>query len=158
MDLSNAVIEVTGLHSVRLSIPPWVIDAEVDDRFGLPILTQLSVINEREGITASSLSGLPIRHITRIAANAVWVMEETIYRALATRRSGRRSEPLDHYQPVLQVADWAARSGRKGGPAICVAQFWGVHERTARRWLAVASRVAGEPQTPESDPGQAGNR
>src|SRR5690606_40525848 len=103
MDLSNAVIEVTGLHSVRLSIPPWVIDAEVDGRFGLPTLTRLSVINEREGITASSLSGLPIRHITMIAANAIWGREETIYRALATRRSaGRRSWPHDDYQPGLQ--------------------------------------------------------
>src|SRR5690606_33821567 len=101
MDLSSAVIEVTGLHSVRLSIPPWVIDAEVDERFGLPTLTQLSVINEREGITASSLSKLPIRHITMIAANAVWGMEETIYRALATRRpAGKRSWPPDHYQRV----------------------------------------------------------
>lgn len=152
MDLSRATVEVTGLSSVRLCVDSWVVDAEVQIRSDRPVLVDMHVRNDSEGITATLLSGLPIRGITLLAANAVWGVEETIYRTLATplddcrrRSAGVRSWPPDHYRRVRQVAAWAVRSGRPGGPAVCVGQFWGVSIRTARRWLAVASR---DEQTP----------
>jgi hypothetical protein len=142
MDLSKATVEVTGLSSVRLCADGWIVDADVEVRDGRPVLVRLGLVHQG-GINAMLLSMLPTRHITMIAANAVWGAEETIYRTLATPRpAGSRAWGADHYLRVWRVAQWAARSGRAGGPAVCVGQFWGVHERTARRWLAVASRVA----------------
>jgi len=145
MDIERAMVEVTGVRQVRICVPPWIVTARVAQlHTGRPILADLCVQHE-EGITAARLATLPVRQITMLAAEAMWGAEETIYRMSATPLSpGMRSHPPEHYRRVARVAEWATRSARPGGPAVCVAQFWDVHVRTARRWLARARSGAAE--------------
>lgn len=139
MNIERATVETVGANQVRICAPPWIVSARVEVRGGRPVLADLHVEHE-DGITAARLASLPVRHITALAAATAWGAEETMYRMLATpagdRRWSGRPHSRDHYQRVERVAEWAARSARAGGPAVCVAQFWGVHVRTARRWLA----------------------
>lgn len=143
VDISQAVIERTGTSEVRIGLPPWDITAHIHHIDGVPTLTTVTIHNPA-GINATALSRIPWHRLTAIAADALWGGEEAIYRRMATPiKEAGRQRSAQHYQRVAKVAAWAARSKRPGGPAVCVAQFWGVHERTARRWLAAAARCVG---------------
>jgi hypothetical protein len=88
-------------------------------------------------ITSATLSQIPLRQIAQVAASALQGEGEAQYRMLARPRPpGARSWPDDHYERVARVAAWARATGRPGGAAGAVAEFWGVHYRTARRWLS----------------------
>jgi hypothetical protein len=153
MDITQAVVERLDHDQVRIYLNPVLLTARVNVIDNRPVLVELTIHNDA-GITASSLADLPMRGITMLAASAVFGAEESIYRRLATPTAvGVRSWTAEHYRRVSQVAAWAARSKRRGGPAVCVAEFWDVHERTARRWLAEASRL--EADAPDEQPRQA---
>src|SRR5690349_6332565 len=90
-----------------------------------------------EPITSTVLSLIPVRQIASVAASALAVEGEAQYRMLAAPRPpGLRSWPPDHFQRVARVAAWARATGRTGGAAGAMAEFWGVHYRTARRWIS----------------------
>ena len=149
------MVAVTGVNTVRISLPPWEITATIDNVADRPVLVELHAVNP-EGVTATGLSTLPIRHLTMLGAAAIWGAEETMYRMLASPRDAvpvramltAHSPRADHFQRVAAVASWAARSGRPGGVAATVAEFWGVHVRTARRWLAKVASLEVTPAVP----------
>lgn len=141
MDVSRAQVANLG-DEVELNDPnwPWVIrvriTASVDDR---PWITVLTVYGQ-EPITSVALAQLPLRQITHVAASTLAGEGEAHYRMLAKPRpSGTRSWPSEHFYRVSRVASWALATGRPGGAAGAVAEFWGVHLRTARRWLSRVS-------------------
>jgi hypothetical protein len=90
-----------------------------------------------QGITSTVLTQVPVRQIASVAASAMKGEGEAQYRMLARPRpAGSRSWPPDHFSRVARVGAWARSTGRPGGAAGAVAEFWGVHYRTARRWLS----------------------
>lgn len=144
MDVSRAQLSNTG-NEVVLIDPGWpfIVRAQVDGTTDRPALKSLA-LESRDGrpITATALSQLPLRQITHVAVSATAGEGEAQYRMLARPRpNGQRSWSQDHFQRVARVASWARSTGRPGGAAGAVAEFWGVHLRTARRWL---SRVQGQ--------------
>lgn len=161
MDVSRAQVANTG-DEVVLVDPgwPWTVRVLVGEVDGRPAITTLTVeARELEGgavvgggtyrlpITAGVLDQLPIRQLTHVAASALAGEGETHYRMLArSRPRGQRGWPADHFQRVARVGAWARATGRPGGAAGAVAEFWGVHLRTARRWLAQARAAAPAPR------------
>lgn len=139
MDVSRAQIANKG-DEVELFEPtwPWTIRVQMAPNSEQPEIIRLTVDSRNcEPITATSLAQLPLRQIARVAASELAGAGEAQYRMLARPRpSGERSWPDDHYQRVARVASWARSTGRPGGAAGAVAEFWGVHYRTARRWLS----------------------
>ena len=112
---------------------PAVIGLEIEARYGQPI-------------TSTVLSQVPVRQIASVAASAIRGEGEAQYRMLARPRpQGSRSWPTDHFLRVARVAAWARATGRPGGAAGAVAQFWGVHYRTARRWISHPPSDADQP-------------
>lgn len=139
MDVSKA--QVTNLgdkvaleqygwpYTVYVSMYPNAVRPEIES------LT----ITARTGypITSTVLAQLPIQQIAQVAASLLAGEGEAQYRMLARPRpQGSRSWPADHYERVARVAAWARATGRPGGAAGAVADFWDVHYRTARRWLS----------------------
>lgn len=92
-------------------------------------------------ISSAVLAALPVRQIAGVSASALLGGgDEARYRMLAQPLpEGMRSWPPDHYDRVWEVARWARRTGREGGEAGTVAEFWEVCPRTARRWIARAA-------------------
>lgn len=155
MDISQAQVSNLG-DEVVLTDPewPWTLQVRIGEVEGRPAITELTVTaRELEAgatvgggtyqlpITAAVLDQIPLRQLARVAASTMAGEGEAHYRMLARPRpQGSRSWPADHFQRVVRVAAWARSTGRTGGAAGAVAEFWGVHPRTARRWL---SRVPG---------------
>lgn len=138
MDVSRAQLSNLGDEVVLVDPSwPWTIRVRMtaSER---PTVTSL-VIESRDSqsITATTLSQIPVRQIAQVAASALAGEGEAQYRMLASPRpKGRRGWPPDHFQRVAKVAAWARATGRPGGAAGAVSEFWNVHYRTARRWLA----------------------
>lgn len=123
---------------------PWDVYTRISTAGDRPEITDLSVASrpdDPQPITAAVLARLPMRQIAGVAASALAGEGEAQYRMLAQPRPlGMRSWPPDHFERVSRVATWARATGRPGGAAGAVSEFWSVHFRTARRWIATAHR------------------
>lgn len=157
MDVTAAQITNTGTM-IQLVDPafPWTVDVylsqgtERPEVCGLVIWARAEDDNHAEPITSAVLAQIPIRQIASVAASILAGEGEAQYRMLASPRPrGARSWPPDHFIRVALVASWARRTGRPGGAAGAVAEFWGVHYRTARRWIAQAAAEPSPPAVPE---------
>jgi hypothetical protein len=138
MDLSRALVANLG-EGVRIDDPGWpfVVQVDLDVSGGRPAVIALSV-ESRDGspITSAVLSQLPMRQLASVTASVTAGEGEAHYRMLARPRSaGSRWSP-EHFARVVKVAAWATATGRPGGAAGAVAEFWSVHPRTAQRWIA----------------------
>lgn len=138
MDVSRSQLSNTG-EMIQIVDPefPWTVDVYLDQDADRPKVRGLVVwARDDHPITSGVLAQIPIRQLASVAASALRGEGEAQYRMLARPRpQGSRSWPSDHFQRVARVAAWARRTGRPGGAAGTVAEFWGVHYRTARRWL-----------------------
>lgn len=140
MDVSRAQLSNTG-ECIQLTDPdfPYTIDVYLRPEAERPEVRGM-VVWAREGagpITSTVLAQIPVRQIAGVAASAMRGEGEAQYRMLARPRpAGSRSWPPDHFSRVARVAAWARATQRPGGAAGTVSEFWGVHCRTARRWLS----------------------
>lgn len=140
MDVSRAQLSNLA-DTVVLDDPmfPWRVQVRLSEESERPEVAEL-VIRSRDDqpITSSVLAQIPVRQIASVAASALrGEGGEQLMRMLAQPRpKGARSWPADHFQRVTRVAAWARSTGRPGGAAGAVAEFWDVHYRTARRWLS----------------------
>ena len=143
MDVSRAQLSNLG-DEVELVDPgfPWTVRVRLSKNAERPavlgIIVEAREVDDEEGpaITSTVLAQIPVRQLASVAASALKGEGEAQYRMLARPRpDGVRSWPPDHFQRVARVAAWARQTGRPGGAAGAVAEFWGVHYRTARRWL-----------------------
>jgi len=152
MDVSRAQLTNTG-EMVQLIDPafPWTIDVYLSQGTDRPEIKGL-VIWSREAdkpVNGATLLALPLRQIASVAASALAGEGEAQLRMLARPRPpGARSWPPEHYVRVARVVAWARRTGRPGGAAGAVADFWGVHYRTARRWIAQAPAPVSDADRP----------
>lgn len=145
MDVTAAQLSVQddGAELVDPSFP-WTVKVQLDRDAETPTVLALTVsAREDQPITSTALAQIPLRQIASVAASAIKGEGETHYRLLAAPRPhGVRSWPPDHFKRVAIVASWARQTGRPGGAAGAVAEFWNVHYRTARRWIASATAEA----------------
>lgn len=142
MNVSKAQLSNLG-NAVSLIDPefPFEIVVRLSEDADRPEIVEMSVTPSDpecpEPITSTVLAQIPVRQIAGVAASALSGEGEEQYRMLAGPRPvGLRSWPPDHFQRVARVGAWARATGRPGGAAGAVAEFWGVHYRTARRWLS----------------------
>lgn len=141
MDVSRAQLSNLG-DAVTLVDPsfPWEVLVRLSKDAGRPEVVELHVIadpDDPQPITSTALAQIPVRQIASVAASALKGEGEAQYRMLAAPRPpGSRSWPPDHFQRVARVVSWARSTGRPGGAAGAVSEFWGVHYRTARRWIS----------------------
>lgn len=141
MDVSRAQLSNLG-DAVTLVDPSfrWEVLVRLSQDAGRPEVVELHVIadpNDPQPITSTVLAQIPVRQIASVAASALKGEGEAQYRMLAAPRPpGSRSWPPDHFQRVARVVAWARSTGRPGGAAGAVSEFWGVHYRTARRWIS----------------------
>lgn len=138
MDVSRA--QLSNLRDEVVLVDPafpWTVRVRLSEDADRPVVLGLTVESRTgQAITSTALAQIPVRQIASVAASALRGEGEAQYRMLASPRPpGIRSWPPDHFQRVARVAAWARRTGRPGGAAGAVAEFWGVHYRTARRWL-----------------------
>ncbi len=140
MDVSRAQVHNLDGHRIEFVDPdsPFQVQVRMDPNASRPTITELTVRSRGSYIiTSSTLASLPVRQIASVAASELKGEGEALYRMLAQPRPrGARSWPSDHFERVNRVASWARSTGRPGGAAGAVAEFWGVHYRTARRWIA----------------------
>lgn len=131
---------------------PFTLRVQVDRTAPRPAVIRISIeARSDQPVTSTVMSQIPMRQVTNVAVSAVSGEGETHYRMLARPRPrGARSWPEDHFQRVARVAAWARATGRPGGAAGAVAEFWAVHLRTARRWLSRAE-ASGRP-SPRTQP------
>lgn len=138
MDVSAAQLSNLG-DEVELVDPafPWTVRVRLSEDADRPVVLGLTVqARNGQAVTSTVLASIPVRQLASVAASALRGEGEAQYRMLARPRpTGSRSWPPDHFQRVARVASWARQTGRPGGAAGAVAEFWGVHYRTARRWL-----------------------
>lgn len=141
VDVSRAQLSNLG-NAVALVDPdfPWEVLVRLSEDAERPEVVEMSIVadpDKPEPITSSVLAQIPVRQIASVAASALRGEGEAQYRMLARPRpQGSRSWPEEHFRHVARVAAWARRTGRPGGAAGAVSEFWGVHYRTARRWIA----------------------
>lgn len=138
MDVSRAQLSNLG-DEVELVDPsfPWTVRVQVDHVDGRPAVVALAVVARgQEPITSITLDQIPVRQLAGVVASALAGEGEAHYRMLAQPRPPGRSWPPEHFQRVATVAAWARATSRPGGAAGTVAEFWGVHYRTARRWIS----------------------
>lgn len=141
MNVSRAQLSNLG-DAVTLVDPSfgWEVLVRLSKDAGRPEVVELHVIadpDDPQPITSTVLAQIPVRQIASVAASALKGEGEAQYRMLAAPRPpGSRSWPPDHFQRVARVVAWARSTGRPGGAAGAVSEFWGVHYRTARRWIS----------------------
>ncbi len=139
MDVSRAQLSNAG-NEVVIVDPLWPFSVRVAmwPNAERPEVSRITVeAREDQPITSTVLAQIPVKQISQVAASALMGEGEAQYRMLVRPRpQGSRSWPEDHYQRVARVAAWARATGRQGGAAGTVAEFWDVHYRTARRWLS----------------------
>lgn len=137
MDISAAQLSNTGDEIIIVDPNwPWLVRVRITGS-----MLESVTVQSRDGepITSRVLSQLPLQQITHVAVSAIAGEGEAQLRMLARPRpKGQRSWAQDHYRRVARVSRWARSTGRPGGAAQAVAEFWDVHLRTARRWLAQA--------------------
>lgn len=140
MDVSKAQVSNLGDEVVMVDPSwPWTVRARITaDNGGRPVITAMTIESRNgQSITSTALSQIPVRQISHVVASILAGEGEAQYRMLAIPRpQGSRSWPEDHFQRVGRVATWARTTGRPGGAAGAVAEFWDVHYRTARRWIS----------------------
>jgi hypothetical protein len=157
VDVSRAQLSNTGNEVILTdSRWPWTIRVQMWPNAERPEVKRLTIeACTDQPITSTVLTQIPVRQIAQVAASALQGEGEAQYRMLARPRpEGSRSWPEDHYRRVAMVAAWARATGRAGGAAGAVSEFWGVHFRTARRWLAHLQQVEGQPsRQSRSSPG-----
>lgn len=141
MDVTAAQLSNQG-DGVELVDPgfPWTVFVRLSEDAEAPTVLGLAVAaRDGQPITSTVLAQIPVRQIASVAVSALKGEGEAQYRMLASPRPhGVRSWPEDHFRRVALVAGWARKIGRPGGAAGAVSEFWGVHYRTARRWIAAA--------------------
>lgn len=141
MNVSRAQLSNLG-NAVSLVDPafPWEVIVRLSPEADRPEVLEMVIVadpNDPRPITSAVLADIPVRQIASVAMSALNGEGEAQYRMLAQPRpQGSRSWPEDHFLRVARVAAWARRTGRPGGAAEAVSEFWGVHYRTARRWIA----------------------
>lgn len=140
MDVSRAQISnlANGIEIVDPSFP-WTVYVWLNDDAARPAVRSFQVVSRKtdQPVTSTVLAQIPVRQIASVAASALRGEGEAQYRMLAQPRPrGTRSWPADHFVRVNRVAAWARATGRPGGAAGAVAEFWDVHYRTARRWIS----------------------
>lgn len=140
MDVSRAQLSNMG-NSVQVIDPsfPWTVDVYLNENSERPEVRGLVIWARDDGdpITSTVLAQIPVRQLASVAASALLGEGEAQYRMLAMPRpAGARSWPPDHFERVARVGAWARATGRPGGAAGAVSEFWSVHYRTARRWLS----------------------
>jgi hypothetical protein len=139
VDVSRAQLSNLG-SEVELVDPsfPFTVRVELSEDADRPVVLGLYVWSRGdEGITSTVLAQVPVRQLASVAASALKGEGEDQYRMLAMPRPpGSRSWPPEHFSRVARVGAWARATGRPGGAAGAVAEFWDVHYRTARRWLS----------------------
>lgn len=144
MDVSRAQLSNLG-DEVELVDPgfPWTVRVQLSEDADRPVVLGMTIVarpeegEEAAPLTSTVLAQVPVRQIASVAASALRGEGEAQYRMLAAPRPpGVRSWPEDHFERVGRVAAWARQTGRPGGAAGAVAEFWGVHYRTARRWIS----------------------
>lgn len=138
MDVSRAQLSNLG-DEIELVDPafPWTVRVRMDEGADRPAVLNLAVIaRDGQPVTSTALAQIPVRQIAGVAASAIRGEPEAQYRMLARPRPAGAQWPPDHLSRVARVAAWARSTGRPGGAAGTVSEFWGVHYRTARRWLA----------------------
>ncbi len=139
MDVSRAQLSNAGNEVVLVDAQfPFSVRVAMWPNTDRPEVSRITVEARSDlPITSATLTAIPLRQIAQVAASALQGAGEAQYRMLARPRpQGERSWPEDHYMRVAMVAAWARATGRSGGAAGTVAEFWGVHYRTARRWLS----------------------
>lgn len=150
MDVTAAQLSVQGdgVELVDQSFP-WTVKVQLSKDADAPTVLALTVVarpvedEAPQAITSTVLAQIPVRQIASVAASAMKGEGEAHYRMLASPRPpGVRSWPEDHFRRVAIVAAWARKTGRPGGAAGAVSDFWDVHYRTARRWIARVSAGA----------------
>lgn len=126
---------------------PFRVQVGLRESADRPEVVSLVVVSRGDPITAGVLAQIPVRQLAGVAASELsGGGDESLYRALAQPRpAGDRSWPPGHFERVSRVAAWARQTGRDGGEAGTVAEFWSVNPRTARRWIAQA-RAADRPR------------
>ena len=137
MDVSKTQLVNLG-NEVLLVDPtwPWTVRVRMADKEAV-VLALTVESRDGQGITSTTLNQVPVRQIAQVAASVLAGEGEAQYRMLASPRvKGQRGWSEDHFQRVARVAAWARAIKRPGGAAGAVAEFWGVHYRTASRWLA----------------------
>ena len=150
MDLTRARVARSGDGSVVFDDPtsPWVVRVwpKSGPRGRYVARLRVDVRDPTIRITSARLAALPVAQMLHVAAGEragdLSHPNEAFYRMLAApKRPGSRSWGRDHYDRVVTVYDWAVESGRAGGGARAVAEFWGVAVNpTVYRWLARARR------------------
>lgn len=140
MDVSKAQASNLG-DQVVFADPqwPWTVRVSVKTVDGRPAINSITVdATGGRAVTSTVLSQIPVRQIARVSASlTAGGGGEAQYRMLATpKQAGCRSWSAEHFHRVARVARWARATGRPGGAASAVAEFWDVHHRTARRWIA----------------------
>jgi len=105
-----------------------------------PRISELNIVPKNgHTIRRHWLTTLPLRELQMAAVSIALgsdYVNESYYRRIA---AGGRA-PLD--SRVAAVAAWAEVIKRPGGQARAIAEFWGIHERTARRWLRLVRERA----------------
>lgn len=138
MDVSRVRLSNTG-EMVQMVDPewPWTVDVYLSANDARPEVRGLVIwARDDRPITSTVLGQIPVRALAAVAASALAGEGEAQLRLLAQpRKQGIKGWDADHFRRVGRVATWATRTGRPGGAAGTVAEFWGVHLRTARRWL-----------------------
>lgn len=139
MDVSKAQASNLG-DQVVFADPqwPWTVRVSVKTIDGRPAIDSITVdATGGRAVTSTVLNQVPVRQIARVAASLTAGEGEAQYRMLASPKpAGCRGWPVEHFHRVARVARWARATGRPGGAAGAVAEFWDVHHRTARRWIA----------------------
>lgn len=147
MDVARASVSNLG-DRIELTDPgfPWTVRVRVRPGAARPEVSELTLsARGADPLTSSTLAAIPVRQIAGIAASALRGEGEAAYRMLARPRQPGPDGLREHLRHVDTVAAWARSTGRPGGAAGAVADFWDVHPRTARRWLARLRSASGRP-------------
>lgn len=153
MDVSKSSVTVQDDNSVtlcdessRLQVQVWLNNEGWAEKVIVSAL-------RGEVLTQRTMQIIPLTQIIRVAESVLDGEEinETFYRMLARPRSGS-SWPVDHFERVYRVANWAKKIGRAGGAQAAVSEFWGVHPRTAKRWLAKVRQLQQSQPARDSSP------
>lgn len=133
----NVARATTGLvgRGVIIDDPeaPFTVTVTMGQFDGAPRIEELT-ITPRSGIPIRQnwLARLPLREIA-MAGVAVAFGSDHVNESYYRRLAAGGVSPLD--DRVAAVAAWATQINRPGGQAQAIADFWGVHPRTALRWL-----------------------
>lgn len=144
MTVLNISHATTGLTEAGIVIndpnAPYRVTVHADRLHNVPVIANLTLDLKEHELPPSRaeqigfITALPMRDIMRAAIALQFGSDhanEAYYRSLVASGADR-----DH--AILTVASWAKQIDRPGGASGAIAEFWGVSQRTAFRWLARA--------------------